>query len=199
MSKKQNGPSQLRANVETQLTNEPEKSWKTRPADGLLHELRVHQIELEMQNEALLQAETELQESRDRYVDLYDFAPVGYLTLTSEALIAEENLTGAALLGVERKDLPLHHFEHFVADNSSDRWYLLLKSAFQSDERQNCELLLKHSNGQSFHAYLDCLRIETDHGGHSLRIAFTNISERKQTEEHSALLPSPSSHKRGLW
>ena len=82
----------------------------------------VHQIELEMQNDTLLQAQITLEESRDRYVDLYDFAPIGYHTLTNTALIAEVNLTGAALLGVERKKLLLRRFAHFVAAEDSGRW-----------------------------------------------------------------------------
>ena len=164
MSKQSNKPSQLRAQAETQFAHVPEKAWTPRPAEELLHELQVYQIELEMQNETLRQAQIELEESRDRYVDLYDFAPVGYLTLTSEALIAEVNLTGAALLGVERKELLLHRFAHFIAEDYSDSWYLFLESFLQRDERQSCELVLKHSNGQNFHAHLDCLHIKAGNG-----------------------------------
>ncbi|MFZ1546286.1 MAG: EAL domain-containing protein [Candidatus Nitrotoga sp.] len=183
MSKQSNRPSQLRAQAEAQLTAAPEKAWAPRPAEELLHELHVHQIELEMQNESLRQAQSELEESRDRYVDLYDFAPIGYMTITSETLITEVNLTGAALLGIERKELLLHHFEHFIAEDYSDSWYLFLESFLQLEERQSFELVLKHSSGQNFHAHLDCLHIKAGNGGHSVRIAFADISKRKQDEE----------------
>jgi PAS domain-containing protein len=69
-----------------------------------LHELQVHQIELEMQNEELRRAQLTTEESRDRYADLYEFAPIGYFTLTRTGMVFEVNLTGAEMLGVERKN-----------------------------------------------------------------------------------------------
>jgi c-di-GMP-related signal transduction protein len=87
----------LRAAAEVRLASSQTPEASDRPSEEILHELRVHQIELEMQNEALRQVQQALEESRDRFVDLYEFAPVGYLTLTAHGMISEINLTGVTL------------------------------------------------------------------------------------------------------
>ena len=80
----------------------------------LLHELRVHQIELELQNEELQRAQLELQTSRAEYSDLYDLAPVGYITLSEQGLILQANLTAATLLGMPRGQLVKQRLSHFI-------------------------------------------------------------------------------------
>ena len=97
--------SRLRAKAEARLAGAPPPGAPVRSAEELHLELLVHQIELEMQNEELQRAGTALEESRDRYVDLYEFAPIGYLLLGTGGMISEINLTGATLLGEERKKL----------------------------------------------------------------------------------------------
>ena len=82
-------------------------------ANSLIHELRVHQIELEMQNEELRRVQNDLEISRSRYADLYDFAPVGYLTLNKHGQIVDLNLTAARQLGIERGRLINKHFQYF--------------------------------------------------------------------------------------
>ncbi|WP_300442575.1 PAS domain-containing protein [Zoogloea sp.] len=99
-----------------------------RHAADLVHELQVHQIELEMQNEELRRAHAALEASRDRYVDLYEFAPVGYLTLNADGFIAEINLAGATLLGEVRGALIKRRFARFVADESRDGWHRFLRA-----------------------------------------------------------------------
>ena len=84
----------------------------------LVHELQVHQIELEMQNEELMQTRAELEAALRQYTDLYDFAPVGYFTLARDGTILQVNLAGANLLGVERGTLIKQRFGVFVADQS---------------------------------------------------------------------------------
>src|SRR6266852_1050093 len=155
---------QPRAEAEAQLARAPQTGAPTRPAEELLHELQVHQIELEMQNEELRRAQLALEESRDRYVDLYEFAPVGYLTLTAEARISEVNLTGATLLGEERKTMRRCRFARFVTPKDSDRYHRLFVSVMQHDGRQACELALQRADGSDFHAQLDCLRVTAGDG-----------------------------------
>jgi PAS domain-containing protein len=101
------------------LTTESSPSLKGQNPEQLVHELGVHQIQLEMQAEQLRVAQLVIEESRDKYFDLYKFAPIGYLTLTDKALITEVNLTGAKLLGVERSKLVNHGLGRFIALSSS--------------------------------------------------------------------------------
>lgn len=171
------------------LRSEAEERLALTPAppspsmEELLHELRVHQIELEMQNEELQRARTALEASHDRYRNLYEFAPVGYVTLTPESEIVETNLTAAALLGVEREDLLNRHFTNWVAPEDCDRWHLLIKSALEGEkEQKNFELRLKRGDSY-FPARLDCLPVMTDDQTTALRITLTDITESKRAEE----------------
>src|SRR5512139_1996774 len=93
----------------------PPKKMSLRETREVVHELQVHQIELEMQNDELRKAQEEIEASRSKYSDLYDFAPVGYVTLTGTGRIKEINLTGANLLGVERSRMVGNAFRDFVA------------------------------------------------------------------------------------
>lgn len=158
---------------------------ETLSPEYLLHELRVHQAELEMQNDELRRTQQALEESRDRYVDLYEFAPVGYLTLSSAGIIAEINLTGAAMLRVERGNLISRRFSAFVVTADRDRWHRHLMHALRHPGKQECELTLSHGDGSQFSAHLHCLRQERD-GVPVLRIALADISIRKQAEAELA-------------
>jgi PAS domain-containing protein len=101
---------------------------KTKPAikdtetDKVLHELHVHQIELEMQNEELRQTQIALEHAEAYYRDLYDFAPVGYLTLSLDGIINELNHTAANLLGIERSKIIQQRFVKFIPDDYKDVW-----------------------------------------------------------------------------
>lgn len=146
----------LRAMAEAQLTRHPVA--ERLPSEELLHELQVHQIELEMQNEALRAAESDLEASRDRYVDLYEFAPVGYFTLDSKGLIEELNLTAATLLGVERNKLLERRFTDLVIPEDRDRWMQYFLAMMKKDEKGSVELGLQRHDGTVLHVLLDCVR-----------------------------------------
>lgn len=173
---------QLRETAEAMLANIMPAQVQKRPVEELLHELQIHHVELEMQAEQLRSAQIALEESRDRYVSLYDFAPVGYLTLTDAGLIAEVNLTGAALLEMERKKLLQCRFTKFVAPEDRDRWHQHFSLALQQSGKQNGELALVRADGTVFHARLDCLHMTEDGKAGMTRIAFTDVTERKRIE-----------------
>lgn len=152
----------------------------------ILHELQVYQIELEMQNEALRLAQQMIEESRDSYLDLYDFAPIGYLTLTEDNLISEINLTAASLLGFDREQLIHFHFSRLVVDQSRDFWHIQFININQPGERQSCELQMQRRDGSTFYAKLDCLRITGSSHKPELRIALIDISQQKQDAQKLA-------------
>ncbi len=158
MSNKPNEQEPLRAKAEAQLAQAPSVEAATRSTEELLYDLHVHQIELEMQNESLRQSQISLEESRDRWVDFYDFAPVGYLTLNNKALITDINITGATLLGEERRRLVNGRFSRFVSHEDSDRWYQHFMGALQHDSKQTCELAIQRSDGVRWYAQLDSMR-----------------------------------------
>jgi diguanylate cyclase (GGDEF)-like protein/PAS domain S-box-containing protein len=162
----------------------------------LVHELQVHQIELEMQNAALSQTQEELEAARDRYVDLYDFAPVGYLTLAHDARITSINLTGATLLRETRKQILNQPFTAFVAAVSQDSWHLDFQQALQASWQQTIELLLLRGDGSEFDARLDYLPMPSETAPMQLRIALTDISLHKQAERQAKLAASVFTHAR---
>lgn len=108
----------------------------------LLHELRVHQIELEMQNEELIRTQVELEKSRARYFDLYQMAPVGYLTLSEKGLILEANLRAANLLGMPGSTLVSRPLSRFLLPPDSDIYYRCHRLLFRTGQPQACEVRL---------------------------------------------------------
>ena len=153
-----------------------------RSPEQLVHELQLHQIELEMQNEALREAQHALEESRDRYADLYDFSPVGYLTLTRSAIITEANLTAATLLGVERKALIQGRIRKFIADSSLDRWDQYFRSVLHSNEKRVSTLDMKRADGSGICARLEGILFGRDGAEPVVRIAVSDITGRVRAE-----------------
>ncbi len=185
-------PPRLRARAEA-ACRAGDRDIGTMSADAirrLVYELEVHQIELAMQNEELRAAEIRLAESRDRLSDLYDFAPVGYLTLNEESTIVAANLAAAALLGVERKRALGQKFTRFIEPDTQDAFYLHQRSASPGSPKQAVELLLRAADGKPMTVQMDmaCVR-DALTASLSWYIAINDVSKRKRDEEavHQAL------------
>lgn len=149
----------------------------------LTHDLQSHQIELEMQNEELHRARSELAAARDRYIDLYDFAPVGYFTLDLHGNITEANLTGATLLGKNRSSLMGRSFSRCVAPQDSQRWHHHFQQALRPDSgAQRIELALQSGPDTTFHGQIDNVFLVRAGTDPSLRLTVIDITERRQAE-----------------
>jgi PAS domain S-box-containing protein len=150
----------------------------------LLHELQVHQIELEMQNAELQQARDELEVALEKYTDLYDFAPVGYFSLEESGVILAANLTGAALLGVERSRLVNRRLLIFVAPTSRPTFLAFLKDVFTGTKGQTSEALMVKEDGVTFWASFRATSAVSFKGARKwCRVAFGDVTARKQAEE----------------
>jgi PAS domain S-box-containing protein len=149
----------------------------------LFQELRGHQTELERQNEELRRTQQELEASCDRYADLYDLAPVGYVTVSEKGLILEANLTGAALLGVERGRLIGRPLSRYVASEDQDVYYLHCRRALETRARQACELRMVRAGDASFDAQLQSIVLRGSDGNDTCRTVITDASERERTAE----------------
>jgi PAS domain S-box-containing protein len=189
---RQRSTMQQRAEGKLSRSSDRTQEFKDKTPEEIIHELQVHQIELETQSEELKRVQLELEKSRDnyrdKYADLYDFAPVGYLTLTYKGLIEEVNLTGATLLGMPRQKLIERGFGHFVTSENLARWDQHIISVLGHEEAQTCDLWLKREDGSLFYARLRSIRrgeppkLEQT-SVHVIATVITDITERKQSEE----------------
>ncbi len=180
MSDKKPAPTtDLRAEAEGRLRCAPPDANEAASRDELLHELQVHRIELEMQNESLRQTQVAMEESRDRYANLYEFSPVAYLTLSADGLITDINLTGTSLLGEDRAKLLRRRFAPFIAPEERNSWHVFFAHALRHGVRNSCETKLTRKDGTVFDVRVDCLS-PTD-GTPELRIALSDITELKRT------------------
>jgi PAS domain S-box-containing protein len=177
----------LRKKAEKKLRNRSKAELKEFPAEEaarLIHELQVHKIELEMQNEELRRAHVALEKSRTEYSDLYDFSPVGYFTLDKNGLILQANLTGAGLLGIERSHLIKKPFIQYIAKNYHDLFFLHRRNAHDTKERQTCEIKIRRKNGTEFYAQMESIAVKDSDGNFSqCRTVVTDISQRKRFME----------------
>ena len=172
----------LRRKAEKRLSEAPEKSAFTPGMDPqkLIHELSVHEIELEMQNEELRRSQETLEESRNEYAELYDFSPVGYLTLDKKGLVTRANVTACSLLGIERSLLLKKPFSGFVLPEFDGVFYLHKQKVLETTITQTCELALKRKDGTSFDALLESIAAKVDG---TIRTVLADVTDRKRAEE----------------
>jgi PAS domain S-box-containing protein len=181
----QKKPSVLRKRAEKKLktkTTAP-NTMSDKETQQLIHELQVHQIELEMQNEELRKAQAEIEESRTRYSDLYDFAPVGYFTFDKYGLILEVNLTAAKELGLKRSLLINKPFRTYIVTEDRKLFDQYIQKVFKSGDRQTCEIRLKKKDGKEFYAQLESIALEESSGNNICRTSFIDITGRKRAEK----------------
>jgi diguanylate cyclase (GGDEF)-like protein/PAS domain S-box-containing protein len=173
--------------------------------DIMVHELQVHQIELEMQYDELHHAQGALETSRARYVDLYDLAPVGYCSVNEAGLVVQANLTMATMLRMTRHALSRQPpFTHFVRQEDQDTWYKLRVLARESGALQTGELRLRLNRGLDsagddgafLWVQLAITVVQDELGEPVLHIAVSDIHERKQAEVKLQLSASVFGHTR---
>lgn len=177
----------LRARAERLLLDNERKSiagYSVEDILALTHELQVHQIELELQNEELRRAQLDLQLTAERYADLYDFAPVGYLSVDAKGMIVKGNLTAAVMLGVERRELMSASFSRFVFADDVAHFNYLRHRTFQPHETQTIELRLHPAEGDLFWARLEVItRRDPVDDALLWQIAISQIEAQKRAEQ----------------
>lgn len=179
-------PNELRSLAEARLTlseNRDLAELTKKDVLELVHELEVHQIELEIQNEELRHAEAVIEESRQKYTDLYDFAPVGYFTLDEKGVILETNLAFSLQVHIERSRLVGKPLVIAIAGDNYDVFFRHLSLVFKQKKRTSCRVRMRKRGGGSFYALLDMIYAENAAGEFTCRASVTDIDDLVQTEE----------------
>ena len=179
--------SELRSRAEAKLGKifRSEAEFLAKDPITLLHELKVHQIELEMQNEELRRSQEDLEALKERYRELYDFAPTGYLTLDEKFLVTSANRAASALLAVEKRYLVGQPMVRHIHGASLGTFQDYARSLLAGEEVKRCEVRLLADGGLPRWIIMDG---EVTAGGRSLRIILTDITERKKLEEEEVHL-----------
>jgi len=179
--------------VESIVVPENQDALSPEESRRLLHELRVHQIELEMQNDELRRAHAELDTSRARYFDMFDLAPMGYFTLSGKGLIMEANFAATTLLGVAKGILARQPLSRFILPEYQDIYYRHRKKLFETGIPQTCELRMLRADNTPFWAQLDAFATNGAEGAAACRAVIIDITERKQLEDAQLFLLQCSS------
>ncbi|PWR73713.1 PAS domain-containing sensor histidine kinase [Methanospirillum lacunae] len=175
----------LQDNAIEKINNFPKilKSAPGKTSEELLYDLQVHQVELEIQAEDLRQAHLTIEESRDKYLDLYDFAPVGYITLTHTAIVYEANLTAATLLRVDRRKLIHSRFRSWIDPQEREIWDHYLVNLLRTDTKLTITCMLRRSDGTVFPARMESINLTHTPHNQSIRVVISDISDLKKTED----------------
>jgi diguanylate cyclase (GGDEF)-like protein/PAS domain S-box-containing protein len=176
---------ELRQKAESQLAAKPEIIPATLSDEKrLVHELQVHQIELEMLYEDLRHAQDELEKSRACYFDLYDLAPIGYLTVNGRDVILNANLTASTLLGITRKALLKKPLTQFILAADQDIYYLHRQHLVETGKPQVFELHFVKQDGLDFWMRMEMNRVAAAEGDHVFRVVIIDISQQKANDDY---------------
>ncbi len=176
----------IKGDAETQLARTPPKNFPDRSgkkAEKHTPDIQIHSIEHEIPADELSITKLAFEESRDKSLDLYEFAPLGYFTLNDKGLITDVNLAGATLLGIERNKLVKSLFRKCIAEKDSVLWHRYFSNVLKQGPIQSCNLTLLRGDGSSFPANLQGIRITGIGGAPIVRVAFTDITDVWQVEE----------------
>ena len=172
----------MRADAEARFTRVPPAAKPNESTATLVHELQVYQVELEMQNEELRRLLGNLEQANQRYVNLYEFAPVGYVTVSDDGTIQEVNLSGEPMFGVGRKLLRGSKFAAYVDPDDGDRWHLAFKKAINQNEKQSVAVRIRRADGATVHSWLEIVPVREE-AEPLVRVALADITEYKRMEE----------------
>ncbi len=177
----------LRQNAEAKLSNKKPafiQDLQTYEAHALLHELQVHQVELEMQNEELKQANTQAENAVSKYYDLYDLAPIGYFTIDEHGKILEVNQSGADLLKVRNRHLLNDYFQNYIAEDCLTLYKIFRMNVLESKTKQNCEIRLLRKDSTQFHAQITGIVVKSHTECESqMWLSAFDITDRLRMEE----------------
>ncbi|MEI7438005.1 MAG: PAS domain-containing protein [bacterium] len=180
-----NDKDKLRRLAEAKFAQSPKASapQTSEAIQQAFHELQVHQIELEMQNEELCKVQAQLTAERARYFDLYDLAPVGYIAIQGNGVIRNANLEAVKLLGMARGQLINHSLFHFIPKEEQDIYYLHHKQLVTTSDPQDYELRMVKQDGTVFWSQLMISLAQESDGALVCQIVLNNITARKQAED----------------
>lgn len=178
--------SNLRERAEARLKKDPNHHHDQDPRalQNTIQELQIHQIELEIQNQELREAQNDLGKMRDKYTQLFNLAPIGYFTFSREGVVLEANLTAATQLNIERRYLINSPFIVALASESRDTFFAHFRKVLETGTRQSCEVKIKRQDKSVFHAWIESVPLP-DEAGEMTRIgsAILDISRQKDAEQ----------------